>query len=64
MDAERSEGLINKVIKEVGKGKTTDAVAARFGISQELAETISRMYLTHPGIDADGIMTKLEIAGR
>ncbi|MBR2123220.1 MAG: metallophosphoesterase family protein [Lachnospiraceae bacterium] len=57
-------GLINKVIKEVGKGKTTDAVAARFGISQELAETISRMYLTHPGIDADGIMTKLEIAGR
>ncbi|MBO5999053.1 MAG: metallophosphoesterase family protein [Lachnospiraceae bacterium] len=57
-------GLINKVIKEVNKGKTTEAVAARYEISPELAETISRMYLTHPGIDADGIMTKLEIAGR
>lgn len=28
-------------------------------IDNELAEQICRLYLTHPGVDADGIMTKM-----
>ena len=31
------------------------------GPSDELSEQICRMYLTHPGIDAQGIINKMEL---
>lgn len=36
-------------------------IADRHGISRELAEQICWLYLTHPGVDADGIMRKMGI---
>ena len=53
--------LIEKVMAEIDKGRGTAAIAKKYGISTELTETISRMYLTHPGVTADGIMTKMGI---
>ena len=50
---------IELVVREIQKGRSVGQVAARTGLSMELAEQVCRMYLTHPGVDAEGIMTKL-----
>lgn len=51
--------LVLAVIKDVEKGKTVEKIAAGNHIGQELAEQICRMYLTHPGVDVDGILNRL-----
>ena len=53
------QGLIRKVVSDVDRGRTTAQIADKYRISIELADTISRMYLTHPGVTAEGIMTKM-----
>lgn len=54
-----SSRLIKAVIKDVDKGKPVEKIAENNGISHELAEQICRMYLTHPGIDVDGILNRI-----
>ena len=51
--------LISKIMADIDKGRSTEQISKKYGISTELTETISRMYLTHPGVDVDGIMTKM-----
>lgn len=51
--------IIHQVIKETDKGKSVKEIADKYGISKELTEQICRLYLTHPGVDADGIMGKM-----
>ena len=51
--------IIETVIKETKKGRSVQDMARKLQISEELAEQICRLYLTHPGVDADGIMTKM-----
>ena len=34
-------------------------IAEKYGIDPATAEQIARLYLTHPGVTADGIMTKM-----
>lgn len=50
---------IELVVKDIEKGASVNKIADRHGISRELAEQICRLYLTHPGVDADGIMRKM-----
>lgn len=47
------------VIREIDKGTSVNQIAVKFHLSHELAEQICRLYLTHPGVDADGIMAKM-----
>ena len=51
--------IINQVIKETNKGKSVKEIADKYGLNKELTEQICRLYLTHPGVDADGIMGKM-----
>lgn len=51
--------IINSVIKDTNRGIPVKEIASRNGIEEKLAEQICRLYLTHPGVDADGIMTKM-----
>ncbi|HIR28918.1 MAG TPA: metallophosphoesterase family protein [Candidatus Choladousia intestinigallinarum] len=51
--------IIERTIRDISKGKTVDEIAERNKISKELAEQICRLYLTHPGVDAEGIMRKM-----
>lgn len=53
--------VIESAIKEIDRGKTVKEIAKKNGIREELAEQICRLYLTHPGVDADGIMRKMGI---
>ena len=35
------------------------AIVRKYGLDEKLTEQIVRLYVTHPGVTADGIMTKL-----
>ena len=50
---------IEIVIKETRKNRDPETIAAKYGFDTALTEQIARLYLTHPGVDADGIMTKM-----
>lgn len=49
------------IMREIDRGATVEQVAKQFRMSEELAEQIVRLCLTHPGVDADGIMRKMGI---
>lgn len=50
---------IEVVIRETDKGRSPADIAQRHGMDAALAEQIARLYLTHPGVTVDGIMTKM-----
>ena len=50
---------IEIVVKETQKGQTVAAIAQRYSLDPALVEQIARLYVTHPGVTADGIMTKM-----
>lgn len=52
--------LIQKIIKEVDAGKSVEEIAKKNHLDMELTEQICRIYVTHPGVDVDGIMDRME----
>lgn len=55
--------LVKKVMKGMRAGKGIPEMARRWGADERLVEDICRMYATHPGVDVDGIMDRLERRG-
>ena len=51
--------VIEIIMRDTQKGRSVQEMSHKLQISEELAEQICRLYLTHPGVDADGIMTKM-----
>ncbi|MCH5262110.1 MAG: metallophosphoesterase family protein [Lachnospiraceae bacterium] len=51
--------IIKSVMRDTDKGIPVSEIAVRNDIDGELAELICRLYLTHPGVSADGIMGKM-----
>ncbi len=54
------DSIIRKAMKMTDKGKGVEDIARSCSISPSLADDICRMYLTHPGIDAGGIIQRIE----
>ncbi len=52
--------VVKAVTKDMDKGISVEEIAGRQKIPQELAGQICRMYATHPGIDADGILDRIQ----
>jgi len=52
--------VVKEVIKDMDKGIPVEKIASRQKIPQELAGQICRMYATHPGIDVDGILNRIQ----
>ena len=50
---------IEIVIREIEKGRGKNDIAEKYGIDPVTAEQIARLYLSHPGVTVDGIMTKM-----
>lgn len=50
---------IEAVMKETEKGRGPGEIARRHGWDAALVEQIARLYVTHPGVTADGIMGKM-----
>ncbi len=51
--------LVQAVIRDVDKGRSVEKIAGNHHIDRKLAEQICRMYLTHPGVDVDGILNRI-----
>ena len=51
--------LVRTVMRDTDKKLPADKIAARNCISEELADQICRLYLTHPGVSVDGILGKM-----
>ncbi len=50
---------VELVMRETARGRSPSEIAGHLGIDQALAEQIARLYVTHPGVTADGIMGKM-----
>lgn len=50
---------IEIVVKETQRGQTISAIASKHSMDAGLVEQIARLYVTHPGVTVDGIMTKM-----
>ena len=50
---------IEIVMKETEKGTGYITIAEKYGMDRALTEQAARLYVTHPGVTADGIMTKM-----
>ena len=50
---------IETVISETQKGRSVEKISQKYHLDPSVAEQIVRLYVTHPGVDADGIMTKM-----
>lgn len=50
---------IPAIMKEINAGKSVKQIAKKYKISEKLSEQITRMYLTHPGIDVEGILRRI-----
>ena len=55
---------IETVVHDTEKGLSVDAIAKKRGFDRELVEQIVRLYVTHPGVTVDGIMTKMGLLGK
>lgn len=51
--------LVQAIMKDTDRGISVKEMADRHSVDAELAEQICRLYVTHPGIDADGIINKM-----
>lgn len=52
--------IVETVIKGIAKGMNSEQIAKKNYVDVEFVQEISRMYLTHPGIDLDGILNRLK----
>ncbi len=57
-------GIVETIVRDLGRGKSVDRIVKTRGISRMLTEQICQIYFTHPGIDVQGVMDRIEIAGR
>ena len=52
------------MVRETQKGMAADSIAAKHRFDPVMVEQIVRLYVTHPGVTTDGIMTKLGLLGK
>lgn len=56
-----TEKTLSMLLQDVDKGKSVSKIAAKYQIEEEMAEQICRLYLTHPGITAAGVLEKMAL---
>ena len=55
---------IEVIVRDTEKGLSADAIAKKRSLDPDLVEQIVRLYVTHPGVTVDGIMTKMGLLGK
>ena len=55
---------IEAVVRDTQKGLSVESIARKNHLDPDLAEQIVRLYVTHPGVTVDGIMTKMGLLGK
>ena len=52
------------MVRDTEKGLSVDSIARKHSLDPVLVEQIVRLYVTHPGVTVDGIMTKMGLLGK
>ena len=52
---------IRSIMKYMDNGMSIDRISKRLKLDSEFVEQIARICVTHPGVDAEGILNKIEI---
>lgn len=55
------EQVVTAILKDMKAGRKVDAIAGRLGVDSEFVEQVCRIYVTHPGVDVQGIVSKMEV---
>ena len=55
---------IEVVVRDTERGLSVDGIAKKHNLDPALVEQIVRLYVTHPGVTVDGIMTKMGLLGK
>lgn len=55
--------IVEAVMRDLEKGKSVERIMKTRKISRRLTEQICQIYFTHPGIDVQGVLNRMEIAG-
>lgn len=53
--------LVEAILRGMSAGRSVDAIADKLGVESEFVEQVCRIYVTHPGVDAQGIVDKMEV---
>ncbi len=64
LDSGELRGIVETIVRDLSRGRSVDHIVKTRGISRALTEQISQIYFTHPGIDVQGVVDRVEIAGR
>ncbi len=56
--------LIRAIMKDMKANRTVDKIAVRNKVSVDFVNQILQIYTTHPGIDVDGILNRMDILGK
>ena len=55
----RMRETVELIVREVRRRRSVGEISRRHGLSPELVEQVTRLLLTHPGVDTDGILRKM-----
>ncbi|GFI24276.1 hypothetical protein IMSAGC011_03073 [Lachnospiraceae bacterium] len=53
---------VETIIQEMQKGRKMEQIAKGLCIDSEFVEQVCRIYVTHPGVNAQGILDKMEVS--
>lgn len=53
--------IVEAILRGMSAGRSVDAIADKLGVEHEFVEQVCRIYVTHPGVDAQGIVDKMEV---
>jgi putative phosphoesterase len=56
--------LIRNIMRQMDAGKTVEEISKKNQVDVQLVNQILQIYTTHQGIDVQGILDRMEIAGR
>lgn len=62
--AKDMDKLIRAIMKDMKANRTVDKIAMRNKVSVDFVNQILQIYTTHPGIDVDGILNRMDILGK
>ena len=55
------EQVVTAILRDMKAGRKVDAIAGRLGVDSDFVEQVCRIYVTHPGVDVQGIVSKMEV---
>lgn len=56
--------LLKVIMKDMDANRSVEDIARRNRVDEDFTQQILQIYTTHPGIDAEGILNRMDILGR